>query len=57
MLALVTLVSCEWIELLFGVDPDGGDGSLEWLLVVVLAAVALVLGALARVERRRTVAA
>jgi hypothetical protein len=30
----------EWIEHLFGVSPDGGDGWLEWLyLVLPLAAV------------------
>jgi hypothetical protein len=57
LLALLTLVTREWVELLFGVDPDGGDGSLEWLVVVALAVVALVLGALARVELRRPVAA
>jgi|tagenome__1003787_1003787.scaffolds.fasta_scaffold20739943_2 hypothetical protein len=56
-LALLTLVTREWIELLVGVDPDGGDGSVEWLLVLGLAVVALVLGVLARGEWRRTVAA
>lgn len=24
-----------WIERLFGVSPDGGSGSLEWLLLLV----------------------
>lgn len=55
LLALLTLVTREWVEVALGVDPDRGDGSLEWLLVVALAAVALVLGLLARGEWRRAV--
>jgi len=33
----------DWIERWFNVSPDGGDGSLEWLVVgaLVLAAVSL----------------
>jgi hypothetical protein len=51
-LALLTLITREWIELLFGVDPDGGSGLLEWLIVVALAAVTVMFGLLARSERR-----
>ncbi len=36
MLAL-TLAWRAWIERLFGFDPDGGNGSLELAIVVVLA--------------------
>jgi hypothetical protein len=36
-----------WIET-FGIVPDHGDGSLEWAIPIMLAAVALVLGLVAR---------
>jgi hypothetical protein len=29
-LTVLTLFTREWIEAVFNVDPDGGDGSLEW---------------------------
>jgi len=52
-LAVLTLLWHNWIELLFGVEPDGGDGSFEWGLVVVLLIATGVFSALARTEWRR----
>jgi hypothetical protein len=53
VLFVVTLVSREWIELVFKVDPDGGDGSLEWAIVGVLLVATAVSAWLARGEWRR----
>jgi hypothetical protein len=52
-LALLTLITREWIEVLTGWDPDHGSGSLEWAIAVGLAVVALIFAVLARVEFRR----
>jgi apolipoprotein N-acyltransferase len=53
LLLVVTLISREWIEVVFGVDPDHGNGSLEWLIVGIMAVVALAFSIIARVEWRR----
>ena len=53
VLLLATLVSREWIEIVFGVDPDRGSGALEWLLVACFVATTTVFALLARVDRRR----
>jgi hypothetical protein len=53
VLGVVTVFSREWIEVLTSFEPDGGDGSAEWLLVVGLLAAAAVLGRLAQGEWRR----
>jgi hypothetical protein len=59
VLGLLTLVWRDWIEGVFGWDPDHHSGSVEWLLVAVLLLTAFALGALARRDwrRQRTVAA
>jgi hypothetical protein len=53
LLAVLTLVNREWIEEVFGVDPDAGNGTLEWAIVLVCALVVIVCVAVARVEWRR----
>lgn len=45
--AVLAVIWPNWIEA-FGVDPDGGNGSLEWAIAIVLAAAALVFGFVAR---------
>ena len=52
-LAVTTLIWNNWIELLFEVEPDGGDGSFEWATVVVFAVVAVFFATLARMEFQR----
>jgi hypothetical protein len=54
IMTVVTLISREWIEFLFHVDPDGGSGLLEWVLVLALAAATLLFSLLARAEWRQT---
>lgn len=55
VLGLMTLVWPTWIETLFGVDPDHGNGILEWFIVGTLLVLALVLGFLAHADRRQIV--
>jgi hypothetical protein len=49
-LFLLTLVWKSWIETIFGVDPDHGSGTAEWIAVAVLGAVTLALILSARGE-------
>lgn len=53
-LFLLTLVSREWIELFFGADPDGGNGSVEWVVVTVLLVACAASFGVARAEWRRS---
>jgi hypothetical protein len=52
-LAILTLVWRDWIEGVFGFDPDQHNGSFEWELVIVCAVLTLLFAALARREWRR----
>jgi hypothetical protein len=40
-LLMLTLIWPQWIEGIFGVEPDSGDGSFELMVVLGLAALAV----------------
>lgn len=52
-LAILTLVWRDWIEGVFGFDPDHHNGSFEWELVITCALLTLLFGALAGREWRK----
>lgn len=52
-LFVLTLISRDWIERIFGIEPDEGSGALEWLIVAVLLVVTIAFIAAARAEWRR----
>jgi hypothetical protein len=52
VLFLLTLVWRKWIEAIFGVDPDRGNGSLEFAIPIFLLACTVALGLCARREWR-----
>ena len=52
-LAILTLITREWIELLFGIDPDAGSGALEWAIVIALFIASVTLALIARWARNR----
>jgi hypothetical protein len=52
-LFVLTLIRRDWIEGVFGWDPDQHNGSVEWVIVGALLVVALVFGRLARANWRR----
>jgi hypothetical protein len=57
ILTILTLFWRDWIEIVFHIDPDGGDGSAEWLVVLVSLGATVTLSALARHEWRRVAGA
>ena len=53
IVAVITLFWRDWIEAVFRIDPDSGNGSVEWLTVLVLLLVTVTLALGARHEWRR----
>jgi hypothetical protein len=53
VLCSLTVVWKDWIEILFGFDPDRHDGSLESLVALGFLTIAVGFAALARRERGR----
>lgn len=56
LLALVTVFWRDWIEVT-GWEPDHHNGTVEWLIVGVLATVTVFAALLARIEWRRSAVA
>lgn len=53
LLAIGTILLPEWIEILFGVDPDHGNGILEVLITVVTVVASLAFVVASRLEWKR----
>jgi hypothetical protein len=49
----LTLVTREWIEIIFGVEPDASSGALEWAITLAFFLGAVSLFVLAQRDRRR----
>ena len=47
LLAGFTALHHDWIEVVFGVDPDSGSGLIEWALVAVSAVISVTFAAVA----------
>jgi hypothetical protein len=52
-LFVLTLITREWIEIVFGVEPDAGSGALEWAITLTFLLASVSLFVLARRDRRR----
>ena len=53
---LLTVLWKDWIELLFGLDPDHANGSIEWGITALALAVSFTFFFMARHEWRRAAA-
>jgi hypothetical protein len=53
VLLVLTLIWNDWIELVFRISPDEGNGAVEWLVVAFAFGVLMTSMALARYEWRK----
>jgi hypothetical protein len=53
VLLVLTLILPEWIEVIFGADPDRGSGEFEWLIAAAPLVVLIISSVLALREWRR----
>ena len=53
MLAAITLFWHDWVEAVFRINPDSGDGSAEWLIILILIPVTVALAVAAPRQWRR----
>jgi Mg2+ and Co2+ transporter CorA len=49
----MTLLVPDWIEAVFGINPDQHNGSFEWAIIGLLLTATVACGVLARLEWRR----
>ena len=56
VLAILTALVPAWIEAVFKVDPDGGSGAIEWLIVAAFGALAMAAALLGRRHYRVAIA-
>ena len=56
-LFVITLMWRDWIEIVLRVDPDRGNGWLEWLIVLAALCLTLAFSVSARLEWRRSASA
>jgi hypothetical protein len=55
VLAVLTAAVPDWIETVLGVDPDGGNGLVEWGVTAAFAILMIGCAIAARLEYRRRV--
>ena len=48
ILAVLTIFWHDWIEAITGWDPDQHNGSVEWIVVIVLVTASVAMGLVAR---------